>query len=106
MSKITKEDVWGKFDEQYNLVDRGMIVAQGFSESADMNELMKKLQTTNICPVWKDKLPYKSVTVICDESQASEVSYWLSYVHGGDCISKEKKLPDGKFAFRSNYMCW
>lgn len=107
MKKLTKEDVWGTFDDNFNLVNRGMIVAQGFG--GNINELKDwetKLKVKSICPIWKDILPYKSVTVICDETQVSEVMYWLSYVHGANCISDETKLPNGKFAIRSNYMCW
>lgn len=109
MKKITKDDVWGAFDNDFNLVSRGMIVAQGNPSSLsakEKKELHSKIKVSDICPVWKDKLGYKSVTVICDETQVGEVMYWLHYVHGGDCISNEKKLPDGKYAIRSNYMCW
>ncbi len=107
--KLTQEDVWGTFDENHKLVSRGMIVARGFSsttKSAEIKELEKELQVKSICPVWKDKLPYKSVTIICDESQFDDVTYWIMYVHGGDCISKRKNLPDGKLALRSDYQCW
>jgi len=38
--------------------------------------------------------------------EGDEVEYWLSYVHGGDNISKRKKLKGGKVALRSDYMCW
>ena len=105
--KLTKEDVWGTFDENYNLVHRGMIVAPGFGgQKKDLKDWEKRLQVKSTCPVWKDKLQYKSVTVICDMSQIGEVMYWLSYVHGGGCISDETGLPGGKYAIRSNYMCW
>lgn len=106
--KLTQEDVWGKFDEDHKLVERGMLVARGFGSApkSKVKELEKELQVTSICPVWKDKLQYKSVTIICDESQADDVRYWLMYVHGGDCISREKKMPKGKLAIRSDYQCW
>lgn len=109
MKKLTKEDVWGKFTEDWKLVDRGMIVAQGFPSSMskeDLEGVKDKLKLEYICPVWKDRLPYKSVTVICDEAQVNEVKYWLSYVHGGNNVIKEKSLADGKYAIRSNYTCW
>ena len=83
---LTQEDVWGNYTKK----TLGMIVAR-------MNDK---------CPVFKDKVPYKSVTIICTEEQFDEVHYWLEYVHGADCIGKVKRLPKGKIAIRSNYMCW
>lgn len=59
-----------------------------------------------LCPVFKDKVPYKSVTVICTREQEFDVSYWLEYVDGANSISKRKLLPDNKVALRSDYMCW
>lgn len=111
MKKLTKEDVWGKWSESnpLRLISRGMIVAQGVPSPLDETErkkIFEQIKVTNICPVWKDKISYKSVTVICDATQAIEVSGWLEYVHGGGCIEKEKTLPNGKYAIRSNYECW
>lgn len=89
--RLKKEDVWGEYDhENSRWISEGMIVAR----------------PRNICPVFGDEVPYKAVTVICDASQYIEVAYWLSYVHGGDCITKEKVLDDGKIAIRSEYKCW
>lgn len=88
-SKLTKEDVWGKFEGNKQL-SKGMIVANSGEK----------------CPIWKDKVPYKSVTVICDKKDFGLVQYWVSYVHGGNSISKIKNLPDNKIAIRSDYMCW
>lgn len=89
--KLTKEDVWGVFDPNNDkLISNGMIVAKSYE----------------VCPIFGDVLPYKSVTVICDEEQCEEVIHWLIYVHGGNCVSYRKELKDGKVAFRSNYMCW
>ena len=109
MKKITQNDVLGWFDSNHNLINRGMVVAQGFSGSQcspdEFESWKEKLQVSNICPVWKDKLPYKSVTVICNADQENEVTYWLSYVHGGE-YSKRKVLKNGQVAFRSNYQCW
>jgi len=107
--KVSKDDVWGKYTEDLELLDRGMIVAQGYIGDkyyeGGLEAWKKKVQTTNVCPVWKDELPYKSVTVICTKEQEDEVGYWLSYVHGGEA-EKKKHLPDGKVAIRSNYQCW
>jgi len=89
--KLTKNDVWGTYDTDTNkCISKGMIVAK----------------TNEVCPIFGDIVPYKSVTVVCDKEQCGEVAYWLSYVHGGDCISQSKELEDGKVAYRSNYMCW
>lgn len=83
---ITKEDVWGDYEKGTN----GMIVAQ----------------YGDICPMFNDKVPYKSVTVVCNESQLVEVEYWLTYVHGANCVYATMKLPEGKIAIRSDYQCW
>jgi len=89
--KLTKEDVWGKYDtKNYKKISDGMIVAQAKEK----------------CPIFKDNLPYKSVTVVCKEKQQREVEYWLEYVHGGECVSKTKKIGFSRVAIRSNYMCW
>lgn len=89
--KIKKEDVWGEYDVvQLKKISNGMVVA-----SSD-----------ETCPVFGDVIPYKSVTVICDENQFNDVKYWLEYVHGADCIAKTKILENGKIAIRSNYQCW
>lgn len=82
--KITKEDVWGGIGQN------GMIVAR----------------TDDKCPYFKDKVPYKSVTVVCDKDQVHEVTYWLEYVHGAHSVSKTKDLKNGKVAMRSDYKCW
>jgi len=108
--ELTKEDVWGKFSDDHSiLIDRGMIVAQGMPSDISPSEKKKiqdKIKVPDICPIWRDALPYKSVTVICDFKQRDEVESLLRYVHGGDCVSDTQVLPGGKYAIRSNYMCW
>lgn len=106
--QLTKEDVWGNPD---HADDHGMIVARGLPDvdgkyftQEEHSKLSKRL--TNICPVWGDALPYKSVTLVCQSHQVEQVSYWAEYVHGGGCISNIKDLPEGKVALRSNYTCW
>jgi hypothetical protein len=64
-----------------------------------------------ICPIWGDKLPYKSVTVVIPELMLHDglqhqVEYWLEYVHGGGSVSRRRSLPDGTVAIRSDYMAW
>lgn len=107
--KVSKDDVWGKYTDDLKLLDRGMIVAQGYIGDKYFEDGLevwkKKVQTTNVCPVWGDELPYKSVTVICTKEQEDEVKYWLSYVHAGEA-ERTKNLPDGKVAIRSNYQAW
>ena len=88
---LTKEDVWGSWDENtHKRTSRGMIQAM----------------TDEVCPVWGDVVPYKSVTVVCHGSLVFEVEYWLQFVRGGDSVSKYMELPDGYVAMRSDYMCW
>lgn len=98
-TKLTQEDVWGKFKESQfdgdkytptRRVSKGMVVASSEEK----------------CPVWHDKVPYKAVTVVCKKSQVSDVTYWLEFVHGGDSVTKYKELPRGKVAMRSEYQCW
>lgn len=108
--KLFKSQVWGKFDKNHHSIDNGMIVARGLPEvdgkyftQEKYNEITSRLPDT--CPVWKDKMPYKSVTAICSEEEFDEVTFWLSYVHGGE-YEKVKNLPDGKVAIRSNYQAW
>jgi hypothetical protein len=88
--KLTKEDVWGEFDSNYNTINKGMIVARH----------------KDICPHFGDVVPYKAITVICNVKQEDEVIYWLEYVHGANCISGRKTLKDGNIALRSDYQCW
>ena len=89
--ELTKEDVWGKWTEDYQTkIHSGMVVAKADAK----------------CPIWGDTIPYKSVTVVCAHAIIEEVSYWLEYVHGGDSISQVKRLPNDEVAIRSNYMCW
>jgi len=109
---LTKEDVWGKFDmETMTLVDQGMVVARGLPKvdgnyftEAERQRIIAKIP--DVCPIWEEVLPYKSVTVVCDAAQREEVESWLAYVHGGGCVDKIKELENGKIAIRSDYMCW
>ncbi len=88
---ITKEDVFGKWTEDHRTkVHDGMVVAR--SEER--------------CPHFGDAVPYKSVTVVCQDVLIEQVSYWLEYVHGCDCISQLQSLGDGRTAIRSDYMAW
>jgi hypothetical protein len=88
---LSQEDVWGEWDHAAGIkTAEGMVVATSEQK----------------CPVWKDTLPYKSVTVIGPKALSEQIAYWLEFVHGADCISKAEDLPDGKVAFRSDYQCW
>jgi len=101
--ELTQEDVWGIVDtKQWKRTSNGMLVARGLPEghNNDFDDIPQ------ICPIWNDKLGYKSVSVICQEEQRCEVEYWLEYVHGAGSVTRIKELPDGKIAIRSNYMCW
>ena len=90
-SALLKEDVWGRFDiEKCERISNGMIVArQG-----------------QICPIFEDEVPFKSVTVVCPKKQYDDVVYWLEYVHGSDCVVMTKELDDLRIAIRSDYQCW
>ncbi len=108
--KLGKADVWGDFnhDTGENL-GHGMVVARGLPQ-IDKYFTKEQFDKANkevpaICPVFGDRLPWKSVTVICKMEEYKEINYWLEYVHGGGAVQKTKSLPDGKLAIRSNYMC-
>jgi hypothetical protein len=78
--KLTKDDVWGKWDEVANKkIDNGMLVAYGCGEHAS-------------CPIWGDIIPYKSVTVVGPIEQEQEIRYWLEYVHGGGSVAARKVI--------------
>lgn len=88
---IKKEDVWGKWDLKHNIkIKEGMIVSE----------------TNEKCTIFKDIVPYKSVTIICNKDQTEEVIYWLEYVQGANCVTKKKELDNYKVALRSDYQCW
>jgi len=105
--KLTQEDVWGKYEESHwkggipnttwipgRRKSKGMIVASSVKGYSD------------VCPVWHDKIPYKSVTIICDKQQEGDCEYWLEYVHGGGSVTRRKELSKGKVALRSDYQAW
>lgn len=108
--KLNLEDVWGVHDEEtFELIKPGLIVARGLP---DLDEYFSQEEYDRItakrpaiCPIWNEKLEYKSVTAVCSPEQLGDVLYWLSYVHGGE-YSKMKKLKDGRIAIRSDYQCW
>lgn len=88
---LTKEDVWGEFNIYTGeKLSKGMIVAR-YNET---------------CPVFKDIVPYKSVTIVGPLDKQDELEYWLDYVNGGESISKVKTLDNNRVAIRSDYMCW
>jgi hypothetical protein len=90
---LNKDDVWGAYDmDTHTAISAGLIVAKSGEK----------------CPIFKDTVPYKSVTVAFDPKKfdESEVEYWLGYVHGGDNISRAMPLEDGRIAIRSDYTCW
>ena len=87
---LNKDDVWGAYNvETRQRISDGMIVAR----------------SEEICPIFGDKVPNKSVTVVCNQKQYDEVVYWLAYVHGGEA-SRDRLLEDGRIALRSDYQCW
>jgi hypothetical protein len=57
------------------------------------------------CPVWGDRVPWKSVTVIVEASEEDAAAYCLSMAHGAGW-SRRKVLDDGRVALRSDYAAW
>ena len=93
--RLTQDDVFGVYDhDKKERTSDGMIVAS----------LMKDFP--DICPIFGDELPYKSLTVVCALIQEEDVTYWLEYVKGANCVSKRKLLPNMRVALRADYMCW
>lgn len=88
--KLTKEAVWGKFDENYEMVDCGMVIGRSDQK----------------CPVFGDMIPYKSVTIMCTKDQEAEVLYWIDYVQGVNAISARMEIGANQVALRANYMAW
>ncbi len=58
-----------------------------------------------VCPVWGDKLPYKSVTVTVSLEDEEAAAYCLESAHGGQW-TRRKVHSDGTVSLRSNYVCW
>jgi len=100
---LTMDEVLG------NNGHKGLVVARGLPSMSkkEMDALKKEgYNHPTRCPIWGDTLPYKSLTVVCEEKDYEAVDYWLGYIHGGENISGCEKQKDGKIAMRSNYMCW
>lgn len=88
---LTKEDVWGIFDvASAKRISKGMIVAR-YDE---------------ICPIFKDKVPFKSVTIVGPIDKLDEIEYWIEYVNGYNSISQRKQISSTEIALRSDYTCW
>jgi len=100
---LTMEDVWGAHEMEsehipkipIKWIHRGMLVATSHDDGLP-----------SICPVWGDKLQYKSVTVICRPCFEEEVKYWLEYVHGGGSVTRRKVISKNEIALRSEYQAW
>jgi hypothetical protein len=111
VKELTMEDVWGTFDaEALTHPSKGMIVARGCGKVDEYftQEYKDKAvaDIPEVCPIWGDVLPYKSVTVVFDAELENQVIHWLTYVHGSDCVADRKELEGNRVALRSNYMCW
>jgi len=114
---IYMSDVFGKTTDHkdprpFTRFTNGMLVARGLPYEEGSPEALKIQSKSDdkpipmVCPIMGDKLPYKSVSVVCKVEDFEAVEYWLSYVHGGGCIEFTKDLEDGTMLVRSNYMCW
>lgn len=86
---LTKDDVWGTYvsegsesmiedGQEYKIAKGhfvgGMIVARGHG---------RKDRPQTVCPIFKDEVPWKSVTAVCALAMEEEVTYWLEYVQDG-----------------------
>lgn len=82
---LSVEDVWGRVKGR-EILDDGMIVSR----------------TGQLCPYFQDVVPFRSVTVLCNEEHYKEVIYWLQKIHGTRCITNIRAVMDGrKLAIRS-----
>lgn len=89
--KLTKADVWG--DGMYN-------------RDTKLNRGMRVAVYDEVCPIWKDIVPYKSASFVCPKKLEDEVIYWIEYVYGADCIVARKELDDLRVVLRAEYTCW
>ena len=62
-------------------------------------------QDNDVCPVWGDRVPWKSVTVVVPADEEGDAAYCLAMAHGGE-FSRRKVLADGRVALRSDYQAW
>jgi hypothetical protein len=53
------------------------------------------------CPVFGDILKFKDVTIVVPSAVLSDAVSSLEYNHGGDCVTRQKLLPNGMVAMRS-----
>ena len=91
---ITKEFVWGKYDEKLGKkVHDGLIVAH-YDKNKD-----------TICPASGTLLDYKDVTFKCEPHHFDDVIYWLEYVQGADCITCTRE-DSTHIYIRTEYTCW
>jgi hypothetical protein len=93
---LTCDDVWGKLNEdQTARIDDGMIVHREGER----------------CGIFYDIVPFKAVTVLCDEADFFDVAYWLEFVQGAGCIKQVGHAwteDDGTkvIGIRAEYMAW
>ena len=62
--------------------------------------------SVKVCPIFKDKIGYKSFTLIVDKKKQDDAEYWCRYIHGADSISNTMDLKNDKVAIRSDYQAW
>ena len=63
------------------------------------------------CPIFKDKIGYKSFTIIVEKRLQDQAEYWCGYFHGANSISNTMDLDNTKngkvyVAIRSDYQAW
>ena len=70
-----------------------------------------KCKSKNKCPIFKDRIDYKSFTVIVEKDLQTSAEYWCEFFHGGGSVSKTMELDNTKngkvyVAIRSDYQAW
>ena len=87
--RLTKSDVFG----QHRVANGRLVAREGGMVVAKASET---------CPVFKDVVPEKAVTVVGREDDLDEVLYWLEYVKGKDCVTMTHH-QDGWIALRAEH---
>lgn len=88
-SKLSRRDVFGahKFKDGKLVGRQGGMVASREGEE---------------CPVFKDTVPEKALTIVGPLDLFDEIEYWLEYIKGKDCITRHH-VQDGYIALRAEH---
>ena len=87
---LTEEDVWGVFNkDRTRRISNGMIIAR----------------EDEICPIWSDKVEWRSDTILCRKEHLEDVLYWTDFMNGADNVIKQTDVGENHVAIRTMYMC-